>query len=145
MEGAALQARAVALAIKEASLFLEKLIDFTEVDLYKRKLKSMKRLLSRKEEREEIVRELGNGIESFNSVPTAIFSFLANHCFEEALVYGVSLGGDTDTIGAMTGAIAGAYWGIEAIPERWKNKLENKKYIEELADKLWQIKMEGEK
>jgi poly(ADP-ribose) glycohydrolase ARH3 len=145
MEGAALQARAVALAVKEEPLFLEKLVDFTEVDLYKRKLERMKRLLSRKEEREEIVKELGNGIEAFNSVPAAILSFSANQSFEEALVYAVSLGGDTDTIGAMTGAIAGAYWGIKNIPERWKSKLENKKYIEEMASKLWQIKVEGEK
>jgi poly(ADP-ribose) glycohydrolase ARH3 len=144
MEGAALQARAVALAVREDPLFLEKLIDFTEVGLYKRKLKSVKRLWSRKEEREEIVRELGNGIEGFNSVPAAIFSFSANKSFEEALVYAVSLGGDTDTIGAMTGAIAGAYWGMEGIPGRWKNKLENKKYIGELAGKLWQIKTERE-
>jgi len=46
------------------------------------------------------------------------------------------LGGDADTIGAMTGAIAGAHWGIEAIPQRWQDKLENGKFI-------WQIKNQG--
>jgi len=47
------------------------------------------------------------------------------------------LGGDTDTIGAMTGAISGAYLGIESIPISWRSKLENRLYIEELAEKLY--------
>ncbi|MCX8176367.1 MAG: ADP-ribosylglycohydrolase family protein [Candidatus Bathyarchaeota archaeon] len=38
------------------------------------------------------------------------------------------MGEDTDTIGAMTGAIAGAYHGVEAIPRRWLDGLENKEY-----------------
>jgi len=37
----------------------------------------------------------------------------------------------------MTGAISGAYLGIESIPNSWRNKLENRRYIEELAEKLW--------
>jgi poly(ADP-ribose) glycohydrolase ARH3 len=40
----------------------------------------------------------------------------------------------------MTGAISGAYHGVEAIPEQWRNKLERKDYIERLAEKLWEIK-----
>ena len=69
-------------------------------------------------------KELGNIIEAFNSVPTAIYCFLTNPNFEEAVVYAVSLGGDADAIGAMTEAIAGAYWGVEAIPQRWRNKID---------------------
>ncbi|MFN3395682.1 MAG: ADP-ribosylglycohydrolase family protein [Thermodesulfovibrionales bacterium] len=56
----------------------------------------------------------------------------------ESLIYAVSLGGDADTIGAMTGAIAGAYYGAGDIPLRWKEKLENRGYIEELAEMLWE-------
>jgi len=145
MEGAALQAYAVALAINvEGSLdrdaFLEELESFVKADIYKRKLKKIKELLRIKADRKAVIQELGNGIEAFNSVPTAIYSFLANPGFEEAVVYAVSLGGDADTIGAMTGAIAGACWGIEAIPQRWRDKLENGKFIEKLAERLWQIK-----
>jgi len=53
----------------------------------------------------------------------------------------VSLGGDTDTIGAMAGAITGAYYGREAIPGRWLAELEDRKYIEQLAVRLWEIKI----
>jgi len=55
------------------------------------------------------------------------------------VIYAISLGGDTDTIASMAGAISGAYLGIEAIPQDWKAKLENRGYIETLAERLWQI------
>jgi ADP-ribosylglycohydrolase len=44
-----------------------------------------------------------------------------SHCddFEDSVAYAVSLGDDTDTIGAMTGAISGGYHGKGGIPERW--------------------------
>jgi len=138
MEGAALQAYAVSLAIKGEKDLPEKLKEFTGVDIYRKKMDVLEKLLDKKEDRERVVRELGNGIEAFNSVPTAIFSFLANSSFKEALIYAVSLGGDTDTIGAMTGAIAGAWWGIDSIPPEWKENLENRDYMEGLGMRIWE-------
>lgn len=146
-QGAALQAYAVALATKavpsspfEGDDFLRRLRDFIEHQVYQEKLKSIERLIG-EGDKAKVVLELGNGIEAFNSVPTAIYSFLTHpHSYEQAVLYAISLGGDTDTIGAMTGAISGAYLGMEAIPQRWKEKLENREYIEELAKKLWLLK-----
>jgi poly(ADP-ribose) glycohydrolase ARH3 len=142
-EGAALQAYAIALATNlEPSLsfsrsdFLAKLSTCTKQDIYEQRLKKVVALLT-EQNKGKIVAELGNGIEAFNSVPTAIFSFLLHYdSFSEAVLYAVSLGGDTDTIGAMTGAISGAYLGIESIPDSWKEKLENMPYIDELAREL---------
>ena len=52
------------------------------------------------------------------------------------------LGGDTDTIGAMTGAIAGALQGVEAIPAEWYEELENsakgRDYVRTLAARLFE-------
>ena len=59
------------------------------------------------------------------AVPPAVGAFLAADSFEQAVVLAVSLGGDTDTIGAMAGALAGAYWGLEAVPFSWFEALEN--------------------
>lgn len=150
-EGAALQAFAVALATGtnpspkfQFDKFLARLMDSIEHDIYKHKLKSIKKLCGEKD-RSRVVQELGHGIEAPNSVPTAIYSFLSHpHSFEEAVIYAISLGGDTDTIGAMTGAISGAYLGVEAIPPKWQDKLENREYIKGLADRLWQVKIYGE-
>lgn len=55
---------------------------------------------------------------------------------EDALVMAVNLGGDTDTIGAVTGGIVGANYGLEAIPIRWMSKLKVKEEIWDLTDKL---------
>ena len=146
-EGAALQAYAIALATKldpvitiDRSHFLAQLADYVQAEVYKRKLNRIKDLLG-EPDKAKVVAKLGNGIEAFNSVPTALYCFLAKpDSFAQAVLYAISLGGDTDTIGAMTGAISGAHLGIEAIPSSWRNKLENRPYIEELAEKLWRVK-----
>ena len=146
MEGAAIQAYSVALAVKEQSsvdpqAFLEKLLGFTSSEVYRRKLKKAVELLEEDAERRRVVRELGNSVEAYNSVPTAVYCFLRNwRGFRDAVTYAVSLGGDTDTIGAMTGAISGAYHGVEAIPVLWRNELERGAYIEKLAEDLWTLK-----
>lgn len=46
------------------------------------------------------------------SVPQAIQAFLESTSFEDAIRTAISLGGDTDTIGAMTGSIAEAFYGV---------------------------------
>ncbi|NQO47333.1 ADP-ribosylglycohydrolase family protein, partial [Streptococcus suis] len=51
--------------------------------------------------------------------------------FKSAVLKAVNLGGDTDTIGAITGTLAGALYKIESIPEEWIQKLANKSLIDE--------------
>jgi poly(ADP-ribose) glycohydrolase ARH3 len=117
--------------------FLAKLIDYTQDKVYMEKINRINGLLA-EPGKARVDIELGNGIEAFNSVPTAIYSFLAHpDSFAQAILHAISLGGDTDTIAAMTGAISGAYLSFESIPRSWRNKLENRLYIEELAQKLW--------
>lgn len=53
------------------------------------------------------------------SVPQAIFCFLESSSFEDAIRKSVSIGGDSDTIAAITGSISEAYYGI---PEELKEK-----------------------
>jgi len=64
------------------------------------------------------------------------------HAHDGPHTYAVSLGGDTDTIGAMTGAIAGALHGVEAIPAEWYDALENspkgRDYVGALASRLFE-------
>ncbi len=55
---------------------------------------------------------------------------------EEAIVAAVSMGDDTDTTGAVAGALAGAHYGVEAIPERWRSVLEPRVELTTLADQL---------
>ncbi len=150
-EGAALQAFAVAVAVRrepgaifDAPSFLDDLRNFVQPDCaeFQEKLTKISDLLTQQPTVFEVVNALGNGVEIFNSVPAAIYSFLSHpDSFKDAVVYAVSLGGDTDTIGAMTGAIAGAFHGVEGIPDEWLNALENgekgRDYVRQLAETLY--------
>ena len=58
------------------------------------------------------------------TVPEAIIAFLEARDFEDAIRNAVSLGGDTDTLGAITGSIAEAYFGIpEALISECRNRI----------------------
>ncbi|KAM4540648.1 ADP-ribosylhydrolase ARH3 [Fundulus diaphanus] len=96
---------------------------------------------------EEVISELGNGIAALHSVPTAIFCVL--HCLqpreylpesygglERTLAYSLALGGDTDTIACMAGAIAGAHYGIEAVPQSWMRCCEGAEDADVNAERL---------
>ncbi|MHC2021354.1 ADP-ribosylglycohydrolase family protein [Methylobacterium sp. CM6247] len=56
--------------------------------------------------------------------------------FEEALVLAVNLAGDADTVGAVTGQIAGAVFGASSIPLRWLEPLAWRGRLETLAAQL---------
>lgn len=57
------------------------------------------------------------------SMECAFFAFITEGDFENALITAVNLGGDADTIGAIVGGLAGAYYGYDAIPQRWIDAL----------------------
>lgn len=52
-----------------------------------------------------------------DSLHCALWAFYKTNNFEEAIIKAINLGGDSDTIGAITGQIAGAYYGYDNIPE----------------------------
>jgi poly(ADP-ribose) glycohydrolase ARH3 len=73
----------------------------------------------------EIGQRFGTGIAAREAVPAALGVFLsAPDDPVAAVTRAVHLGGDTDTIGAMTGALAGARNGCAAFPPRWLDALE---------------------
>ena len=81
---------------------------------------------------------LGNGLPAHRSVMTAIACFTTSpDSFEGAMVKAIAQGDDTDT---LAGAISGAHLGLEAVPERWRDRLETgpkgAAYIESLAETL---------
>jgi poly(ADP-ribose) glycohydrolase ARH3 len=83
-------------------------------------------------------------VSALGAVPPAIASFLINDDFEATVVTAINGGGDTDTIGAMAGSIAGAYYGYSSIPAAWLDPLENgakgRDYVVALAEELARIK-----
>lgn len=85
---------------------------------------------------------LGDEITALESVPTALYAFLAHpDDFRAAVTFAVQVGGDADTISAMCGAISGAYLGASALPSEWLDALENgwqgRDDAQDLADRLY--------
>ena len=80
------------------------------------------------------------------SVPPAIVSFLESENFEDAIRNAISIGGDSDTIGAITGSVAEAAYGIpEDIKEKAMSYLDGRlkgvyenwiKFVESLGNKI---------
>ncbi|MHC1740275.1 MAG: ADP-ribosylglycohydrolase family protein [Anaerolineaceae bacterium] len=58
-----------------------------------------------------------------HSLESTFWAVQTTRSFEEALVKVVNLGNDADTAGSMTGAVAGALYGLQNIPLRWRNAL----------------------
>lgn len=59
----------------------------------------------------------------FTCLAQAVWAVRGATSFEDAVVRAVELGRDTDTVAAVAGSIAGARWGIQAIPSRWTTYL----------------------
>lgn len=58
-----------------------------------------------------------------NTLACALWAVLHAGSFEQAVILTVNLGGDTDTIGAVAGGIAGSAYGWDKIPCRWVRAL----------------------
>jgi ADP-ribosyl-[dinitrogen reductase] hydrolase len=64
---------------------------------------------------------------------TVCHYFFRGRSFEECVTGAVNQGGDADTTGAITGGLAGAYYGVDAIPRRWVKKMD-KGLLSNIAD-----------
>lgn len=72
-----------------------------------------------------------------DSLEAALWSFFRSQTFESGASEVVSLGDDADTVGAIYGGLAGAFYGsIESIPIRWRQVLKRSELIDEQVTKL---------
>jgi len=71
-----------------------------------------------------------------HSLQTALHDGLSAESAEDAIVTAVNRGGDTDTIGAIAGAVAGARFGASTLPDRWLTALDTTAELESLAEQL---------
>ncbi|KAK0090315.1 hypothetical protein PV325_001546 [Microctonus aethiopoides] len=133
--------------------FLE--LSESEIQPFKTQLKIIERLIEKSLTNEnephtdEILKLLGNNVTALHSVPTAIFCFVraqypiaeinTENPMRRAIQYAITLGGDTDTIASMAGAIAGAYYGEDNINAQLLNHCEASAEFKELANKLFDL------
>ena len=92
---------------------------------------------------QEVARTFGNGVEAHLSVPSACYIAITySPDFCDAIRAAISLGGDTDTIAGMVGAIVGAHVGEKGLPIEWVTQLEDgprgRSFARNLADRLFE-------
>jgi poly(ADP-ribose) glycohydrolase ARH3 len=148
VDGAAVLAWAVAQAVRLAPQepfpfedFSQGLVDFARTPEIRDKMMLARALVAEDVPPPDAARRLGRGVAVHQALPFAIYAFLRHPKSFEACLFCVTLhGGDRDTLGAMACAVSGAYLGVEAIPQAWREKIENRPHIEDLALTLLEMK-----
>lgn len=64
-----------------------------------------------------------------DTLEAALWCFVMTDNYRDCVLKAVNLGGDTDTIAALAGGLAGAAYGMESIPEEWIETLRSKELI----------------
>lgn len=72
-----------------------------------------------------------------HTLEAAIWCLLNSDNYCECVLKAVNLGDDTDTIGALTGGVAGLSYGWKNIPLNWKKELLRIDYIEKMCNDFW--------
>jgi poly(ADP-ribose) glycohydrolase ARH3 len=122
---------------KSGHELLKGLLSVISHEEYRAKLVTVGRLLKEDPSTDEVVASLGNSVLAFESAPTAVYAFLRlGNDYLKTMRFCISLGGDTDTISAMAGAICGAHVGVEGLPGKLLGCLEAKDRIEGLSLEL---------
>lgn len=67
------------------------------------------------------------------SLEAALWSFATTESFEAAILAAANLGDDADTTAAITGQVAGAFYGVDNIPHHWREQLYMSEDIDSMA------------
>jgi ADP-ribosyl-[dinitrogen reductase] hydrolase len=84
--------------------------------------------------------EIHSSATALDTLRAAVWCTVHAQSFEEAVVLAVNLGNDADTTGAVTGALAGAHFGLPGIPQRWLDRLVERERVTEAASRLADLK-----
>jgi poly(ADP-ribose) glycohydrolase ARH3 len=133
MDGAAVQACAVAMAVNQNTYeefpvesSLQTLVDFARTTEIQEKMQLVQKAMDQRILPNAAADLIGRSVAVHESMPFAVYSFFRNaQSFEDCIFCAIMNGGDRDTLGAMAGAISGAYLGLKAIPQACRRKLEN--------------------
>ena len=74
-----------------------------------------------------------------DTLEASFWSFLTTGNYADAVLRAVNLGEDTDTTGAVTGAMAGLYYGLKNIPQEWLDTLVKREEIRDIDIRMPQL------
>lgn len=70
-----------------------------------------------------------------HTLEASVWTLVTTDSLEEALLQGVNLGDDADTVGAVAGGLAGLFYGYDSVPEAWKDAMQNRTWLEAMCRK----------
>lgn len=73
------------------------------------------------------------------SMEAALWSFFHSNSFHDGCLLAANLGDDADTTAAIYGQLAGAYYGLEGIPQSWLERVAMRQEIGDLAERLFEL------
>lgn len=111
---------------KEKSYNLIKSFDYSEFSV--KSLKVYHRILNNDISLLKL-KEIKSSAYIVDTLEASLWCLLKSKSYMQAVIAAVNLGDDTDTIGALTGSLAGIIYGYKSIPEDWVNKIINLEYI----------------
>ncbi len=132
---------ALALQGKPKLEILESASQYINPDSLSPKIAALARMEYRRKSENEII---GSGY-VVKSLEAALWVFLHTDSYPEAVLAAVNLGDDADTTGAVIGQIAGAHYGVDAIPPGWLEKLKYRQQIETFAARIYQERPAAER
>ena len=141
VDAAGVQAAAVALALGDGAAnggkgLIEELVRFAETPALGAALERITPLIPGRSPA-DVAATTGTGVAAVEAVPAAIAAACLNpDSFTGTIHFAIRMGGDTDTVAAMAGAISGARLGEGAIPEAWLGQVEGAQEARELADRF---------
>lgn len=81
-------------------------------------------------------REASGGFDAHGCLETALWAFNSTNNFRDAVIASGNVGGDTDSVAAVAGGIAGSYYGYDAIPTEWLCMIPYNYKIDAFVDKF---------
>jgi len=120
-------------AYQLARLEIKELWDILDFD--KNETRYFERLIQ-SDIRNYSVESLRTGEYVMESLETSLWCLLKTDSYKEAVLKSINLGNNTSSTGAITGGLAGLYYGYKSIPNCWIEKLTKRKYILDLANRL---------
>lgn len=117
---------AISNALANAKNFYGNLREFEEP------LKSFERLFEKNFDKllEDEIKSTGYVV---HSLEAAIWCLVNTDNYKDLVLTAVNLGGDTDTVAAIAGGLAGAFYGAKQIPQNWLDALKKKDYLTQVA------------
>lgn len=117
---------------------LKNAIDFIKkncIETYADELKNFNRILNQEviDLTEEKIKSTGYVIDTLEA---ALWVFFHTEGYQETILKAINLGGDTDTIAAITGGIAGVYYGFKDIPDSWIQSIAKKDELYQMFKKF---------